>query len=518
MASFWNQRCAATKIQSQWRRCHSEHNYKSTLHKIIAIQSVTRSWLVRLECGRRLEAATIIQRWSRQCKEDALARQFAASKAVEEREVEATLILQRTVRGFFARKFNREHRAATMIQKTWRCYAVHVDFMLAILDAITIQRAIRRFLHARRVEAAIPAIIKAQACGRGMLARKQHAFVLSCVIRIQSIARGFLAREYLAIQDCAATMIQSLCRGHLARADIDMWHFAASDLQRTWRGFVQRKWFLRAKRSVTTIQSFARMIEAPRLVLQRKQERAHEIAEWMFYSRLAYRIQCAYRGYKIRIRMGESAVTIQRYARSMLAAKLKLKRLRLVVQMQSLYRGWGSRKLRSKSATKIAQRLRKATERAHQNPSLRLGARTKRALMELQTSKRLSEIMNAAKILETSTRLSRKCCLAFSEAGAPSILYNLVGTCNRSLPHIEILRYVLLTLNNVALHPDLVPSVATDNSANVFMDLLQMFRDKDDLFHLSVNLLCAVVQMNLKLRVSSSSALWTIHRMTLTVV
>jgi len=117
----------------------------------------------------------------------------------------------------------------------------------------------------------------------------------------------------------------------------------------------------------------------------------------------------------------------------------------------------------------------------------------------LQTSKRLSEVISAIKTLEVSTRLSEKCCRAFATADAPEILYALIRTCNRSLPHIELLHYVLLTLSNVARYPSLMPSVATDDSLEVLMDLTQMFRDKENIFCLAIALLERVVFSSLKL-------------------
>lgn len=66
---------------------------------------------------------------------------------------------------------------------------------------------------------------------------------------------------------------------------------------------------------------------------------------------------------------------------------------------------------------------------------------------------------------------------------------------------MEILRFVLITLVNVVSHKDLIQCVATKASAGVFMDLLQMFRDKDELFSLSVALLRKVVRASRSLEV-----------------
>jgi len=108
--------------------------------------------------------------------------------------------------------------------------------------------------------------------------------------------------------------------------------------------------------------------------------------------------------------------------------------------------------------------------------------------------------MEAVRTLETSTRLSKNCCAAFVEVGAPSILYELLGTCNRSLPHVEILHIVLLTLHNVSKHSNLLGRMATSKSGEVVLDLVQMFRDKEDIFLVALIILSRLVRNNKKLK------------------
>jgi abnormal spindle-like microcephaly-associated protein len=112
------------------------------------------------------------------------------------------------------------------------------------------------------------------------------------------------------------------------------------------------------------------------------------------------------------------------------------------------------------------------------------------------------ELMEAVETLEISTRLSKSCCEAFADAGAPEILYNLIRTCNRSLPHIELLQLVLATLENVSSYPKLIPNLATDNSVDILIDLIQMFRDKEVILWLSAHLLWVILCFSEKLLVS----------------
>ena len=51
----------------------------------------------------------------------------------------------------------------------------------------------------------------------------------------------------------------------------------------------------------------------------------------------------------------------------------------------------------------------------------------------------------------------------------------------------------MLTMSNVAKYEPLLPSLATLIGIEVFLDLVQMFRDKDEIFCLVVSLLERVV-------------------------
>ena len=101
--------------------------------------------------------------------------------------------------------------------------------------------------------------------------------------------------------------------------------------------------------------------------------------------------------------------------------------------------------------------------------------------------------MRATCTLEVSSRFSERCCEAFSAAGAPAILFKLIRTCNRSLPHIELLQFVLTTISNVAKWDHLVDSVGVEESVPVLVDLIQMFRDKDTILVLCGDLLIRLV-------------------------
>merc|ERR1711871_806508 len=168
-----------------------------------------------------------------------------------------------------------------------------------------------------------------------------------------------------------------------------------------------------------------------------------------------------------------------------------------VRRMQAVLRARIVRAHRGVKVSKICDRLSIAAANARTNPDLRLGKRTLDALETLQNGRVISQLFKACHLLELSTRVSEKCASAFADAKAPKILFSLIQSCNRSAPHQEILRYALVILLHVARYEQFAPVVAAaDNSTEVVIHLMQMFRDKGQIFCLSCELLCRLVEAN----------------------
>lgn len=457
-----------------------------------------------MQARRKVCAITIIQLAARQWLASMHAKNVLAQKIAEWGQQQCAAIkIQSIIRGHISKSLLQQHKAAIRIQKTWRCFFVHVDYIMDLIDIMTIQRCAKKYVKRRRLARATPGIIAAQSLFRGFLDRKFVVHRLNAAVTIQSGCRRFLVQDILRAQGEAATIIQKNIRGHLDRIDLQIQSFAAVEIQRVWRGFLDRVEAMYYIVMVLRIQSAARRHLATREMHQRRLELA---VDHRFYHYTARTIQRSVREYLVQQRFEKAACTLQRVVRGILARRHVEKYVVSAVQIQAYIRAYRVRRTRTKKATVIVIRLTAARQRAIQNPGLILGVRTQFALKELQTSQRLTEIMEAAKILETSTRLSRNCCVAFVRVGAPNILYDLIGSCNRSLPHIEILRYVLLTLRNVSSQKDLLQDVATSKSAEIFLDLVQMFRDKQEVFHVALILLSRVARKNQDLKRLCSKA------------
>jgi len=215
-----------------------------------------------------------------------------------------------------------------------------------------------------------------------------------------------------------------------------------------------------------------------------------------YYNHHARTIQRAYRCHVHDLEVARAATVIQRRVRRYIRARRATIVDRGVNRLQALWRARRVRKYRSRKLSAVVGRLTVATRRARNDPKLRIGFKTKHALEVLQNSKSLAGIMDAVKSLETSTRLSQLCCVLFTEARAAQILLDLIRSCNRSIPHVELVQCILLTLDNVSQHRKLVQSFAECNSAEIFLDKMQMFRDKDGIFCLSVSLLERISESN----------------------
>jgi abnormal spindle-like microcephaly-associated protein len=485
---------AATIIQREWMCFTAFLQYQSDLMDIIIVQSIVRRRQARAlatkKCAAILTVQVAARRWLALTRAKA---RFAKMVARMRFRSAAAIKLQAAFRCYMARALLRKHKAATKIQKTWRCFTGHVDYLLAILDVMTIQRCARQYILKCRTARAVPGITAMQSLYRAHIQERSYQQRRRALIKVQACSRGHLVRRALYHDHIAATTIQRFARGFLDRIDIEIRNFAAADIQRVWRGFLGRVDTLFRLVMILRVQTTARRFLASRMVGQIRRVAEVDRRHRTHSVRI---IQRCFRRYVVSVNLSRAACKIQKAMRAF-CAKMRFEKLNAsVVLIQGLFRGKHVRQRRTRKVREVAVRIANAKERARQNPDLVLGVRTQRALWELRTSKRLTEIMEAAKILETSTRLSINCCVAFVDVGAPNILYDLIGTCNRSLPHIEILYYVLLILQNVSRHKHLLEHVASSKATELFLDLVQMLRDKQDLFIIAVTLLSRVARAN----------------------
>ncbi len=133
---------------------------------------------------------------------------------------------------------------------------------------------------------------------------------------------------------------------------------------------------------------------------------------------------------------------------------------------------------------------------------IEMDVRTSEALYTLHTSRQLTQIMEAIRSLEMSSRLSYQVCEDIASVNAAPILYKLIRLCNRSSPHLVLLQHILMTLSNVSKIETLMSATVTADCADILIDVLQMFRDKDEILSLASTLLRRVVFSDSNIAVS----------------
>lgn len=394
--------------------------------------------------------------------------------------------------------------AATQIQKTWQCYNTSVHFIFLVVSAIKLQNWVRMHLTKKATAEILRktkefaankkhymATVKIQSLLRMELAKREHKIreewrhCLPAICKIQSFFRMVLAKNIKSslFNERARTLGANELQhsGRIVLADKIKSQLLGKAqavpsvirLQAYIRMVIAKNYVAKASASIK-IQSFFRMVNAAKFsseMLQRKRrERQFELKR----SKATFILQVA--------------------ARNFLAQLPRRKLVRRLSVSQGMVRGFLTRKQSNSDVRNSVFLIKEAALRSEQDPAMRLGNRMSRALTLLKTSQSLTEIMNIVCTLELATRFSKECCEEFVGAYAPEILVELIPTCNRSLPHVELLYYTLRTLSNVSRHDNLESAIATVKGAETFLYLIRMYTDEDAIFCSAVKLLefCAI--------------------------
>lgn len=489
---------SAITLQKIWRGFSVQVQYQIDILDIVCVQSVVRRHLVSKAQKRRVSAASTIQRAFRcaAARRERKFRQLVLNTLV----TESSIKIQSAVRGHLSRsKFLRMKSASVLMQKCWRGYSDRNCLYKLAQNAAVIQSTYRMYQERKRYISFLIAAKQNQAATiiqchwRRCFAQNNYLLDLleiKSATLIQASFRMYMHREDYQVIRYSAQTIQRFTRGLLTRVDLAVKHFAASEIQRIWRGHSTCS----SKSMVcglVKIQSLVRMVAAKEKV---RSLRAIRLSVNFRWNRSARIIQTSFRRFALRKKRDHASRIIQKAFRFTTANRRNRAASRGVITLQARFRGGQVRKHRSKRVRQLAEQIKKETKRALRDPTLRLGYRTSRALKILQTSQSLTKIMDAVKELEASTRLSVVCCQVFTKVNAANILLYLIQSCNRSVPHMELKEHILLTLENVAQYPSLVGSFAHYKYAEVFLDNVQVFRDKDGIFCLAVLLLARITK------------------------
>ena len=440
--SFLEQKTAVIKIQAAVRGFLARQNYQRTRQVFVQLQAVVRA---KQQRSRFLELRHAVH-FLHERRHAVLCGRRDRNAFVAQKK--ATLVLQTAFRRIQTQRvFQEQIKSIVRIQALVRGWLASTAFQRIRRAAVVLQQKYRRMMMLRR-------------CRGDFLAMKSSAERVQRWFRCRQAVRQLAdLREKRDEQQCQqmlsivmARRIQRSYRSFVERRKEKQRQEAASMLQSWWRRRCGRPYFLR--------------LRAAALLLQRR-----------FRGSLS--------------RQSSAIVTVQRVIRGFLARRQAQRVRKAILCIQATWRGHVVRQREvSRKHAEARKRIRAATARLEE--PMRLGNRTSSALSVLLTSKKMTFVMNACETLDVTTRLSKECCVRLVEEGAIPTMFALIRSCNRSKPHMEVLKLCLRILNNVSQHSHFLDYLfQCEGSVDVLSDLLQMFRDKHDVFALSCGILLA---------------------------
>ncbi len=461
---------ASIKIQAAARKRSAVIRYQNTLNGIILIQALFRSKSARKRISFQQSSSVILQK---------IGRGFL-SRIHRRKQLDAVTAIQRAVRKMIAR--TREQIkvfAAIEIQRVWRGFSAHVDYMLKVMAAMKIQSRYRESKAKRALlmlSIQHKSSIVIQQTGRGFLARIQKNNALSAAVAIQRAARKMMARK----------------------RDDEVRSIAAREIQRVWRGFSIHIDYMLTVMAAIRIQSAIRrfLVKAPLHRNTKLNPAENQLA-----------------GFSTDRDIIDSFEEIQAHPTPNHVLSPIMKWPESVIEFQAepskentfapprvidvTYTSKHKREVNSTSAIPKTIMIESSDNASHKINVKNLSKyekHTAKAIKVLRKSHLFHEIIEAVSTLEKTTSKSIDSCKLLLKARAHDNLLSLLGNCNRSSPHVELVRLILHILTNISRHQSMLSMMVTRESSSSISDVIQMYRDKPDIFALSTSLLESFVR------------------------
>jgi hypothetical protein len=233
-----------------------------------------------------------------------------------------------------------------------------------------------------------------------------------------------LARQHFSRLQHSAITLQSAFRSRHAVKRVEEMTRAVSKISATFRGHVQREETHTIKLGIARLQALVRSKQARDQYEEMKRQQEEER------------------------RLKWAAEVIQKRWREKLASRNQLTIEKAVLRIQALYKGFRVRR-DAKLARIAVLRAKIAHSRATTPISQSLGFRTNAALKVILEGTKLTDIVSACTVLEQSTRYSDTCARYVIEVEAIKILFGVMETCNRSAPHISVLKIILDVVTHI---------------------------------------------------------------------
>nr|XP_012599828.1 abnormal spindle-like microcephaly-associated protein isoform X1 [Microcebus murinus]XP_012599830.1 abnormal spindle-like microcephaly-associated protein isoform X1 [Microcebus murinus] len=512
------QKCAALRIQSFLQMAVCRRRFVRQKRATITLQQYFRTRQTRRRFLLYRKAAVVLQNHHRallsakqqrqvylQIRNSVIIIQARTKGFIQKRKFQkiknSTIKIQALWRRYKAKKYLCKVKAACKIQAWYRCCRARKEY-LAVLKAVKIIQGRfytklerTRFLNLRTSTIIIQrkwrATLSARIAREHFLMIKRHQ--AACLI--QAHFRGYKGRQIFLQQKSAALIIQRYVRAREAgkcerikyvelkkstvilqalileqKAKIRLLHFTAAGyyhlsalrIQRAYRRHMAMKNASKQVHAAICIQRWFRA----RLQQKRLIQKYHGI------------IKTEYEVQEHLSQQNRAASVIQKAVRQFLLHKKQERFTSAITKIQALWRGYSWRK--KNDCTKIkAIRLSLQVVNREVREENKLYKRTALALHYLLTYKHFSAILEALKHLEVVTRLSPLCCENMAQSAAISKIFVLIRSCNRSVPCMEVIRYSVQVLLNVAKYEKTTSAVyEVGNCIDTLLELLQTYREK----------------------------------------
>ncbi|KAG8199559.1 hypothetical protein JTE90_009400 [Oedothorax gibbosus] len=461
---------AATIIQAAYRGYVKRSTFNKQKIACIVIQSYYRRHICQEKFASQKWAASVVQARFRAI----LIGRMTKKAYLYDRK--CIILVQSLVRRWIVNsKIQLLQYSASKIQTTYRTYVCRKQYLKKKHSIHTIQRYFRSYLHAKRIHNQYMAIRQSTIC----IQRTWRAYRAKCeflrrenaAIQLQACVRMVLARKKFLLLVQSAKVIQRFYLAYRTRQkELQEKVQCCTKIQACFRGYLVRKSIKKqAQAAVVIQQSFRNWAKRKALSEALKKD-----PQYLWYSHLRASIVIFQRKARVFVQRRMNAVLLIQYR-----VRMWLKRRQYAaLKIQALWRGYAVRRsIQNQKLVEIRRNVHKVYDERKQ-----LAHRTLSALTELQGTN-LRNILYALKNLDVCTRLSSTCCERLQESGGLTKLIHLLDSCNRSVPHKEIIKLCTNILLNLAKHNKTVGAVWREpDSLNVFLKLMKIYcKDKVDL-------------------------------------
>lgn len=466
-------------LQSNVRGRNARRRYREIQSIISTTQAMLSAVMPSLQRSRESALVKIVQSFARTfltsqstkekvshiVKIQAISRRNSARNAFLSLR-KGTLAVQSIINAVAARRniFNLQS-AATLIGATSRGWLVYSRFLNRHHSCVALKAGFQAILASRLASTTLSHVSVVQACVRGRNHVTQAKRAVSSVTAAAAYFRGVASVITVKNNVAKVSVIIAALQAHRAVLTISNLSYASQCVQAGFVSLVQSRSVYFQKECISTIQAglhaFAELKEYNRCREPRRVARAVALVEksWIRYKesggfakRQSARIKLQrwirrilpFHEYNM---FCQSAHTLQDQFLSRMQEHATTVQLARVLKAQSFARGWIVRKNSEKELKECHLRLVEATRQWTVEKSIHY--RTNMALDVLVNGSRLTSLSDALKELQLVTSLLKCCCKDTVDSGAVPILFDLLGTLNRSGPHMDLAELIISIFINL---------------------------------------------------------------------